>query len=331
MSASRIPGSPRGSSPLGPLLALAAFGLYASHDAVVKGLGATYSALQIMFFVGLFGFPLVAIMLLRDPVPGTLQSRHPRLVLLRAIAMVGSGTLGFYGFSVLPMAQVYTMLFSAPLIVTILSVPMLGERVGLHRGLAVLAGMAGVLVVLRPGVEPVSLGHAASLGAAVFVALAALIARKIGAQERSALLMVTPLLLTVLVLGALMPFVYVPVSLPDLGLMAVVAILSFAAGLLLLIAYRKSEAALVAPMQYSQILWAGVYGYLLFDEMPDRWTLGGSALIIASGLYIVFRESRRNVSANRPVLRARSRIGSVSLARTSLLDEAEDSHQNPAA
>lgn len=315
---------------LGPVLALVAFAIYATHDAVVKGLGETYSALQIMFFVGLFGFPMVIVMLLRDPLPGTLRPRHPRLVLLRAVATVASGTLGFYGFTVLPMAQVYTMLFSAPLIVTVLSVPFLGERVGLHRWGAVGVGMVGVLVVLRPGVEPVSLGHVASLGAAVFVALSALVARKIGAEERSALLMVTPLLLTVVVLGASLPLVYVPIALPDLGLMAVVAALSFVAGFLLLTAYRKAEAALVAPMQYSQLLWAVVFGFVLFDELPDRWTLAGSALIVASGLYIVFRETRRNVSKHRPVLRARGRIASVSLPRTSLLAESRRAGKKPA-
>ncbi|MEZ5750786.1 MAG: DMT family transporter [Paracoccaceae bacterium] len=301
----------RAAGPLGPLLALLAFGIYATHDVIVKVLGTTYSALQITFFVGLFGFPLVVLMLLRDPVPGTMRAVHPWLALTRAMAIVASGTLGFYAFTVLPLAQVYTMLFTAPLIVTLLSVPVLGEKVGVHRGLAIVAGMIGVLVVLRPGYAPVSLGHAAALLAAVNVAVSAVIARKVGRVERSAVLMVLPMLVMVVVLGAMLPFVYVPVALPDLGLMAIVAAMSFAAGLLLLIAYRKAEASIVAPMQYSQILWAGFYGAVFFDESPDAWTMAGSALIIASGLYIVFRESRRDVSATQPVLAIRARIGAV--------------------
>lgn len=311
MSSAPHSSASRATGPLGPLLALLAFAIYATHDAIVKVLGVTYSALQITFFVGLFGFPLVVLMLLRDPVPGTLRAVHPWLAMTRAVAMVASGTLGFYAFTVLPMAQVYTMLFTAPLVVTLLSVPVLGERVGVHRGLAIVAGMIGVLVVLRPGYVPVSLGHVAALLAAVNVAVSAVIARKVGRVERSAVLMVLPMLVMVVVLGAMLPFVYVPVALPDLGLMAVVAAMSFVAGLLLLIAYRKAEASLVAPMQYSQILWAGFYGAVFFQETPDRWTLAGSVLIIASGLYIVFRESRRDVSATRPVLAIRARIGAV--------------------
>lgn len=309
---------PTASSPLrtpaglvGPLAALLAFALYSSHDALVKYLGASYSVFQILFFSALLSFPLAVIMLLRDPVPGTLLPRHPGWSLVRTLSMVTGWAGAFYAFSVLPMAQTYAMLFSTPLLITLLAIPVLGERVGWHRGLAVMVGLAGVLVVLRPGGTELSLGHAAALLAAFCSAMSSVVVRRIGRDERAAVLMLYPMVAAVLVMGALLPLVYVPVELADLGAMAVVAVLAFLAALLIIMAYRHAEASVVAPMQYSQMIWAVVFGWLFFTESPDGWTLAGAALIIASGLYILFREGRRNVSAHRPVLGTGGRVGTT--------------------
>lgn len=308
------------SGPAGPILALVGFAIYATHDVVVKYLGASYSVFQIMFFSGLLSFPLIIVMLMRDRTPGTLQAVHLGWSLLRMATVVLGTAAAFYAFSVLPLAQTYTMLFAAPILVTILSIPILGERVGLHRGLAVILGLLGVIVVLRPGLAPISLGHVAGVGAALCIALSALVMRKIGRDERSSVLMLYPMLANAVIMGAAMPLVYVPMPLVDLALTGVVALMAFAASLLLIAAYRRAEAAIVAPMQYSQILWAVVYGALLFSESPDSWTLAGAVLIILSGLYIVFRETRRNVSANRPVLRTRTRLDTVTSQRAIFQD-----------
>lgn len=311
-----------GSGMLGPVLALIAFGIYSTHDVVVKYLGATYSVFQIMFFSGLLSFPLIIVMMTRDQTPGTLRALHPWWMLLRMATVVFGTTAAFYAFTVLPLAQTYSMLFAAPLLVTILSIPMLGERVGIHRGFAVVLGLIGVIVVLRPGVVPISLGHFAGVGAAFGIALSAVVMRKIGREETSSVLMVYPLLANVVVMGAALPFVYVPMSLMDLALTGVVAVMAFTAALLIIAAYRRAEAAIVAPMQYSQILWAVVYGALLFSESPNLWTVVGASLIIMSGLYIVFRETRGNVSANRPVLRTRTRMETVTSPHGEALEKA---------
>lgn len=307
------------SGPLGPLLAILGFACYATHDVLIRILGETYSVLQIIFFMGLFSFPMLAVMLIRDPHPGTLHPVHPWWMLVRVVSVVMSGTAAFYAFTVLPLAQVYTVLFAAPLMVTLLAIPMLGERVGLHRGLAVVVGLLGVLVVFRPGSGEVSLGHLSALFAAVLSALNSVVLRKIGGDERSVVMILYPALASVVVMGASLPFVYVPMSLAHLAVSGVIALLSLLAMQLTIIAYRKAEAALVAPMQYSQILWAVLFGAVLFDESPDRWTFSGAALIIASGLYIVFRESRRDVSANRPAMLTRMR-GESPTAPEPLLD-----------
>jgi S-adenosylmethionine uptake transporter len=303
----------------GALFALAAFGLYSTHDVVIKFLGSDYTSFQIIFFSGLLGFPLVTIMLMSDRTDGTLIPRHPWWSLIRALTAVSTGAAGFYAFSVLPLAQTYAILFAMPLLITLLAIPMLGEKVGIRRGLAVLVGLCGVLIVLRPGSAELSLGHLAALGAAVTGSLNSLIVRKIGGAERSAVLMLWPMMASVLVTGATMPFVYVPMPIEHLMLMGVIAGLGFIASLLVIAAYRAAPAVIVAPMQYSQIIWAALYGALFFDEHPDAWTIAGTAVIIASGIYIVLREGKGSVSRNTPVLANKSRPETGLMPRISLL------------
>ncbi|MEM8825119.1 MAG: DMT family transporter, partial [Pseudomonadota bacterium] len=289
----------------------------------VKMLGGGYAVFQIVFFSVLFTFPLVVFMLLRDAEVGTLKPRHPYWTALRTVSAMITGFCAFYAFSVLPLAQVYAILFAAPLIITVLSIPILGEKVGLQRGAAVLLGLGGVLIVLRPGGIELSLGHGAALLAAFFGALASVIVRKIGREERSAVLMLYPMVANFVLMGALLPFVYRPMPLGDLGLWAMMAAFAFLASLALISAYRRTEAVLVAPMQYSQIMWATLYGWFFFGETIDGGTALGAAVIIASGLYIVVRESLGR-SKNAPVLRTRSRAETGTAPRISpLLSEAE--------
>lgn len=303
----------------GALLALLAFAIYATHDVVVKLLGVHYSAIQIIFFAGLLSFPLATIMLMNDRSDGHLRPKHPWWTALRTVSTVITGVSAFYAFSVLPLAQTYAILFATPLLITLLAIPVLGEKVGLRRGLAVVVGMIGVLIVLRPGAAPLSLGHMAALAAAVFSSMASIVVRKIGSEERSVVLLLYPMVANVLVLGCALPFVYKPMPIEHVGMLGIIAVFSFIAMLLIIAAYRRAEAVIVAPMQYSQMIWATIFGALIFDEIPDGMTLIGAAVIIASGIYIVLREGKATVSENRPVLNSRSRPETGTLPRISLL------------
>lgn len=291
---------------MGPLLALVAFGIFSTHDVFIKLLGGIYSPIQIVFFSVLFSFPLATVFLLRDTTSDTLLPKHPYWMAARTVAAVITGFSAFYAFSVLPLAQTYAIIFASPLLITILAIPILGEKVRLRRWLAVLVGLAGVLIVLQPGQVPLELGHLAALAAAFFGAFASIIVRKIGREERTVVILLYPMVANFLVMGALLPLVYVPMPIEHIGMIAIVALFAWIAGRFLIAAYRAGEAATVAPMQYSQILWAALYGTLFFGETPESNTLIGAAVIIASGLYIVLRESRSNVSTT-PVLRTRSR------------------------
>lgn len=303
----------------GALVALAAFGIYATHDVVIKVLGSHYSPFQILFFSALLGFPLVTIMLLSDRTDGNLIARHPWWSLTRALTTVTTGAAAFYAFSVLPLAQTYAIFFAMPLLITLLSIPMLGEHVGIRRGLAVLVGLIGVIIVLRPGQAEMQFGHLVGLCAAFTGALNSVIVRKIGTAERSAVLMLYPMIATVILMGAILPFVYRPMPVEHLAMAGVIAGLAFVAAMLTIAAYRTAPAVIVAPMQYSQIIWAAIYGTLFFNESIDSWTMIGTAVIIASGVYIVLREGTPKVSKNSPVLSNKSRAETGLMPRISLL------------
>ncbi|MDX1738281.1 MAG: DMT family transporter [Alphaproteobacteria bacterium] len=296
-------------------LALLAFAVFATHDVIIKFLGASFGPVQIVFFSVLFGFPWLTLMLVRDEAAENLRPHHPWWVTIRTIAVIFSSFCAFYAFSNLPLAQVYTIIFMMPLFITLLSIPFLGERVGFHRGASILAGLAGVIIVLRPGSAELGLGHLAALGTAFGGALASVIVRKIGQEERGAVFLLYPMLGNIALMGALLPFSYQPMSLTEMGLMALLAAFAFLATALMIGAYKIGEAAAVAPMQYSQMIWAIIFGALLFGETPDVMTMIGALVIIASGIYIVVRESTSNISQNQPVLRSRSRVAAGSYFR----------------
>jgi len=299
----------------GGLLALAAFGIYASHDVVVKYLGSHYAPFQIIFFSTLFSLPLVVVMLMRDRRAGTLIPNHPWWTGLRVLASILTSASAFYAFSVLPLAQAYALLFAAPLLITVLAIPILGERVRLRRGIAVAVGLAGVLIVLRPGEARLELGHLAGMTAAIGSAFGAIVMRKIGARERNEVMLLYPMMANLAAMGLLLPVVYRPMPIEDLGAVTFLAVFGLVGNLLTIYAYRTAEAGIVAPMQYSQILWASAYGVLFFDEVPDRVTAAGAAVIIASGLYILSREGPARASGLRPVSGSQVRAGIGTMPR----------------
>lgn len=302
----------------GALFALAAFGVYATHDALIKTLGGSYSPFQLIFFSGLLGFPLVTLMLMRDRTDGNLIPKHPFWTAVRTGSSVLNAVAGFYAFSVLPLAQTYAIIFAMPILITLLAIPMLGEKVGIHRWMAIIVGLIGVVIVLRPGQVPLGLGHLAALAAAGLGAMTSVIVRKIGSDERGVVLMLYPMVANFSFMAVALPFVYVPVPAKDFGMMFAMSGLGLLGGILIIAAYRRAPAIIVAPMQYSQIIWAILYGYLFFNEDIDLMTGIGTSVIIAAGIYIVLREDTASVSKNRPVLENRSRFDTGIVPRVGL-------------
>lgn len=301
----------------GPGFALLGFFLFSTHDVIIKSLGASYSPIQIVFFSTILGFPLATFLLMRDATKGNLIPRYPGWVAARTILAVIGASSVFYAFSALPLSQVYAIIFASPLVITVLAIPILGEKVGIHRWVAVVVGLIGVLIVVRPGSAEIQLGHIAAMIAAVASAAASVIIRRIGREERSVVIMLYPMMANFVVMGALLPLVYKPVPIEHLGGLTAIAVLGFLGGLCIISAYRNAEAAIIAPNQYSQIVWSVIFGALIFNEWPDANTALGAAIIILSGLYILLRETRSQSSQNTPVLRTRTRFETSTTPRLS--------------
>jgi len=182
----------------------------------------------------------------------------------------------------------------------------------------VIVGLVGVMIVLRPGQADLSSGHLAALVAAFTGALSAISVRKVGADERPVVMLIYPMVGNFFVMGVALIFVYKPMPIEHLGLLAIIAVLGLIGSVLSILSYRMAEAVIVAPMQYSQIVWATVYSYLLFDEGLEGWTLVGAGIVILSGIYIVLRETRADTST-RPVLETRGKTETVTTLRSGLL------------
>lgn len=300
-----------GGRPLyGVLMSLIGFVVFSSHDALIKSLGGDYAVFQIVFFSVLFSFVPMTLIMATDRTEANFVPHRPLFLALRTATVIIGMVSAFYAFTVLSLAEAYALLFASPLLITALSVPFLGERVGVQRWLAVLLGLIGVLIVLRPGAQPMSLGHLAGLTAAIANSVGAIIVRKVGKEERSQTMILFPMLAVLLIMAAFMPGQYQPMPILDLGTLALMGFLLTCGQLFVLQGYRNAPAALIAPMQYSQIIWAALFGLLFFSEVPDAWVGAGSTLIIGSGVFVVWRESRGPNSTRTPVTRTRAfRIG----------------------
>jgi drug/metabolite transporter (DMT)-like permease len=268
-----------------------AFGLFSLMDATVKWLSASYPVPQILVCNALFALLPVAIMAARRGGVPQLRTRRLGLHLLRGLLGTTAGFLAFYAFSRLPLADAYAIIFATPLLITALSVPILGEAVGWRRWSAVLVGFIGVLIMLRPGVAPIGAGNLAALGAACASACAVLLVRKLSITETTASIAFYSNVTAVLVTGALFAPSFVLPGPSDLALMATSGLIGGTALLVLIAAYRRSPAALVAPFQYSQMLWAIVLGGLIWGDLPEPVTLLGASIVAASGLFILYRET----------------------------------------
>ncbi|MFT5893859.1 MAG: drug/metabolite transporter (DMT)-like permease [bacterium] len=284
-------------------LGLLGFAVFSLHDAVIKSI-IGIPVFQIAFFAILFSFVPFTMFLAFDSTERTMRPRLPGLIALRCFFNVVGLLSVFYAFGKLPLSEVYSLLFAAPILITLLAIPILGERIRAIRWFAILLGLVGVLIVLRPGSDSLTLDHLAAVIAAACVACNSIVTRKIGSREHSFTLIMYPMLTSVVITGIATAFVYVPMAGEVLLKLCSIGVLGVIGQTLMIQAYRSSEAQFVAPMQYSQMLWALIYGALIFNESVDRTVLLGSAVIVCSGLLFIWRELVASVK--QPVLRNRN-------------------------
>ena len=271
---------------------LAMVALLSFNDAAVKWLTAVYPVVMIMFARSAFGLLPALWLARRDGGISSLRTRRPFGHMLRSVLMLASWACMILAIARMPLTQAFTIGYAAPLFMTALSGPMLGEKVGSWRWAAVLVGFVGVLVAIRPTTEGINDGALFGLAAALLYALALNVSRRLSATESSSVIFfyytTTGLVLTAIAL----PFVWVPLDLADLWLFGVVAVLGSAAHYYLAQAFRYGEVSLLAPLEYTSLVWAMLLGWVIWRDVPNATTLFGAAIITVSGLVIVRREAR---------------------------------------
>ncbi|HUB11047.1 MAG TPA: DMT family transporter [Acetobacteraceae bacterium] len=277
------------------LCVLCASATFTLGSAVVKALTADIPIMEIVAFRGFIAFLALLPLLWRHGGIAALATRRPLGHLLRTLCGFVATATTVYGYATLPLATVTALGFAMPLFLTVLSVPLLGERVGARRGSAVLTGLGGVLLMLRPwqqtGALPIN-AVGIVLAGVVAWALAMISIRRMGeAGERNVTIVAWYSLGTAaLAVVAALPHLVLPSPPQCLALIAA-GLLSGFAQLLMTEGYRGEETTLLAPFEYGAILYATILGIMLWGEWPDVWGLLGVALLIGAGLYIWRRET----------------------------------------
>jgi len=291
------------------------FGIAAglSLDLCAKWLLADYSLAQFVFLRSFFGFCVFALIARWYGGWTSLKSRRWKWHLLRTV-LASTAMFGFFfGLSKMPLVNALTLAFVAPLVVTALSVPILGEHVGWRRWLAVLVGFAGVLIILRPGSGLLTPAALAVLAAAVAYAGLAITARKLAATETTLSMTVYVILGPFLISAFFLPGNYVAPSASGWFFFVLAGVCSAAAWVGIVGGYRRASPAILAPFEYTALIGAAAAGYWIWGEVPDRWVIIGGLVIIGSGLFIVYREVGAVISAR--YLRAFTSGGAGAIVR----------------
>lgn len=271
---------------------LAAAGMFSLMDTAMKLLSETYPAMQVTALRALSSLPLVCLYLLyRGAFKNVLKVRWP-LHVLRGVLGIVMITLFAYGLKRLSLAEAYSLFFIAPLLITALSVFILKERVDLARWCAIVVGLGGVLVVLRPeGGDFLSLAGLAVLAAAACYAVSAITGRILSRTDASESMVFWLMIMMAAGGVALSYHEWVAIRREDWLLLAGLSVSGFLGQLAITEAFRSGKASSVAPFEYSALAWGMSLDWLLWRTLPDEYTLIGAAIIIASGIYLVRKEA----------------------------------------
>ena len=278
---------------IGIALMSGAVACFACLDAMAKYLGGHMDSLQVvaMRYVSAFFLAL----LFSNPFtrPGLLKTTRPMLQLVRGLLMLLTTIFNFLAFRYLQLDESLAILFSTPFLVAILAGPLLGEWVGWRRWTAIGVGFIGVLVVIRPGFGGMQWAALLSIASAIFYAGYAIATRMVMRHDHGETTLFYANVVGVAIMVPILPLVWTaPPSLFDLMLLLAVGAFGSVGHYLLIMAHHRAPASVLSPFMYTQLLWATTFGYLVFNNIPNRWTLIGAAIVVASGLYLLYREQK---------------------------------------
>jgi drug/metabolite transporter (DMT)-like permease len=264
---------------------------FSTLDASAKFVTNELSLWMVMWGRYFFHFLFIAVFLLRGAPGKILKTRNIKLQVLRSTLIFCAGITFWAGLMYLPLADCTVMAFISPLLVTVLAVLFLGETFGSHRWKVVVVGLVGVLIVIRPGLGIVSWAVALPLVAAAFYATLQITTRVLGQQDNA----LTTLFYTStcgVVFSSVMAFFFWQTPTLIKRLIFIWLGLIWANGHFLIIrAFERTPASLLAPFDYATLVWATLLGYFIFGDLPDGWTIVGAAIIVSSGIYLIRKEN----------------------------------------
>lgn len=265
--------------------------LFSLMDTSVKWLGSSYPTQQIMFFrCAVAMVPLLVIISMRGGLP-ILKTGQVKMHLLRSVLGISAMGLAFYAFSLMRLADAISILHTTPIFMTILSVLILRETVGLHRWSAVICGFAGMLLVVKPGAGMLENGSMFMLGAALLIACTTIIIRHLSIRDDP--VCITFYFTMTGILASSLGIFWLGWQKPtpfDLLLLIAVGLLGGVAQYMMTLSYRHAEIGMVAPLKYLTIAFGGLYGYLIWSELPDLQAGIGILIIASAGIYTLHRE-----------------------------------------
>lgn len=283
----------------GLILVILSMACFSLSDASAKLLNHSLPPLEIAWLRYVV-FSLLLVPSLVRSKASILKTTRPALQILRGFGMLGSAIFFIMAIRSLPLADATATGFVSPLFITALSIVFLGEQVGVRRWAAVIIGLMGVLIVVRPGGASFQLASLLPILSAMSWAIAIIITRKMSGNEGMPTVLVYSSFTGLAVLSIIAPFSAVMPTWSDLSIGLFIGLISTLAQWLIIEAYRHGDASLLAPFSYCQLVWSSLLG-LLFGDFPDYWTLFGASIIIASGLYTAQRERIRARRTTAPV------------------------------
>ena len=290
---------PASSVATGVAFVVAGILLFSTYNALGKWLAADYSPWQIRFFRGLFGFlPFTAYALVFDS--GALRSSQPRMQLLRGLFGFSANLFFMFSYREMPLADAVAIGYAAPIFIVVLSVPLLSERVGPRRASAAIVGFVGVLLIARPGAGLFSLGALYAIAGTVCYSLLIITTRRLGSSDSALCTVACSSGIYALACVTVLPQVWLTPDLPDAGLLMTTGLLGGTGMLLFAQAYRHAEAAVLAPFDYTAMLWAALFGFLIWSEVPSPTAIAGMVVIAGSGLYLMHHERMRRFRPAKP-------------------------------
>ncbi|MFP6731718.1 MAG: DMT family transporter [Alphaproteobacteria bacterium] len=272
-------------------LVAAAF-CFSVTDALAKWLGQDYAAIEILFFRYLFGMLPVAVLIWYGGGLAALRTRRPGVHALRAGLLFLALYLFFEALQHIPLADAIAAAFTAPLFITAMSGPVLGETVGFRRWAAVLAGFIGALIILRPGSASFDPAVLLVLGSALSFSVMVLLTRRMIRTETNVAMVTYSTLGAFLASLPFLVFVWRPPASEDMGLFLLLGIVGGIAAYVVVVAYRNAPVSVLAPFDYTTLIWGVLFGWLIWNEQPALPVWIGAALVCASGVYIARRESK---------------------------------------